>query len=222
MNKTLTEYITEATSSNSDVELVVAAKEAFSNFKIPKNMFENNEIYTIYPSYNLKNNFIRFDNPWSLIFWNQNMLGQMSDGIWENARKFDRIWEYYYKLTPVFDSHALEYKWVPGINPNPVSASKYAIPERDMIKFGKIYQMNDKDLLPFLFNWKVNDKDITIEGVRTLDNAKKNASKFNIDYETYLAVLGCPELPEKECLKIIKCAHKDMQSPMSAPKGIKK
>ncbi len=199
-------------------ELTTAAKEAFSKFKIPSSLFNEGEIYTDYSSYNSKDVSIRFNNPWALYFWNHGMLGQISDGYWENSKTFKDSWKYYFQLTPIYDSKAKYYEWERGQHPNPLYVTKYALQSNDeIVKFGKVYQLRSKELLHLIHDYTVKADDLLINKVKTVEKAQVIAQRLKLDYNTYLALLGCPELPEKDVKKIVRTAFKDMQGPISTP-----
>jgi hypothetical protein len=191
-----------------------ACKEAYAAYKAPQYLFEPNEELITYPSQRSGRSVIKFNDPWAMWFWNHNMIGQMSDGYWENSRKYKDDWRGWAMLKPVFDPN---YKYSKTDNfsdiQNPKLVQQYAIRSDGEYKaIGKIAVMKNEELLVFV-QYGSDDK-LDYTQVKTLENAEKIAQEKGISLEVYLAFIWEPGLNKSQVNKLVSEAHTNMRDAM--------
>lgn len=191
-----------------------ACKEAYENYKAPTYLFEPGEKYTNYMSQNGRSGEIVFNDPWAMYFWNHNMIGQMSDGYWENSRKYADAWRFWSSLTPVFNpTKKYHEKNDYSDIQNPKVVQQYAVQsDAEYIAIGKIAVMKDSELLVFVKYGDLSPLDYRT--VKSIENATKIAQDKGISIETYLAFLWEPGLNKSQVNKLVSDAHSNMRDAM--------
>ena len=90
---------------------------------------------------------------------------------------------------------------------NPKLVQKYAIQSTDEeISLGKIAVLKHIDLLPFI-KYGNSSSELTIENVKTLENAEKIAQRVGVDLDVYLAFLWEPGLTSTQVKRLVSDAH---------------
>lgn len=197
-------------------ELRASCQLAFTNYKRPDQMFKDGETYITYGSQRngggrlKRGSTILFDNPWAMYFWNNNMIGQMSDGHWENSKKYEGEWRYWSSLVPTFTSSVVQDPWEgnpEGGFMNPKTVQKWAVQtDEEYLMVGKVASMNSPEFFPLIGY----TKSYTIKNVKTLENAEKLANKYGIELDKFLAFLACPTMAKSKVKAIVSKAHTDM------------
>jgi len=206
-------------------ELRKEAEDAFKNYRKPQYLYEPGEKYTSYYQQGKERTSYRggeivFNDPWAMYFWNNNMIGQMSDGMWENSRKYQDEWKFWVSLVPVFKPNVTYKKadeYLYRDIPNAKSVAQYAIQgNKEMAVFAKVATMNNSELLPILRDaWKIREDDLTIDGMKNIEEARKFADKYKIDFDLFLATLYCRPMKDAEAKRIISNAHSNIREAMA-------
>jgi hypothetical protein len=197
-------------------DLRQAAATAYSNYKKPQSMFAPGEEYHVYSGRQSTDprGGIEFNDPWALYFWNHNMVGQMSDGYWENSRKYDGEWKYWAGLPAKFN---------PNVKPpannsmtdimNPKLVQQYAIQSNsEYTAMGKIMVLNDQKFIPLLRNAWRNVP--SIEGVENIEKAEIEAEKLGLSLDDFLAFIFAPVPSMSDIKKKISNAHNEIANAM--------
>lgn len=189
-------------------------KMAYDKYVIPKSLYEDGEEYVTYSSQRGSDK-IEFFNPWSMYFWNANMIGQMSDGYWENSTKYQDSWRYWTKLKPVFNksmSSSVPSDVTSGVQ-NPKKVQKWAIQNQaEFDVMGKIVTLNNSKLLkliPLAYKLSYEMKDF-----KDILEVEKYAHKYDIDPYLFQVFLYTPITKKSTVKKIIGQAHTDMLTSM--------
>lgn len=191
-----------------------ACKEAYAAYKAPQYLFEPNEELITYSTQRSGGSVIKFNDPWAMWFWNHNMIGQMSDGYWENSRKYRDDWKGWSRLKPVFDP-SYKYRQTDNFSDmqNPKLVQQYAVQSDGEYKaIGKIAIMKNEELLVFVQYGSGDKLDYT--QVKTLENAEKIAQEKGISLEVYLAFIWEPGLTKAQVNKLVSEAHTNMRDAM--------
>jgi hypothetical protein len=207
----------EAARSLEDLRQLAAQK--YSEYKRPKYLFEPGEPYKVYASQGSgpggRGRGIEFNDPWALYFWNHNMIGQMSDGYWENSRKYADDWRYWSGLECTFNPNAKP----PSGNSmtdmqNPKLVQQYAIQsDIERLIMGKIMTLNDNKYLSILRNYyKISIP--TIENLKSLANAESMAEKLGMELDDLLVFAFAPPASLAEVKKAISNAHTEIANGM--------
>jgi hypothetical protein len=197
-------------------DLQQAAAAAYSNYKRPKYMFEPGEEYHVYSTRRSTDprGGIEFNDPWALYFWNHNMIGQMSDGYWENSRKYEGEWKYWSGLPSKYNPNAKP----PADNSmkdlmNPKLVQQYAIQsDSEYTAMGKIMVLNDQKFIPLLRN--AYGSLPSLHSVGSIESAQEAADRIGITLEEFLAFLFAPVPSLTEIKKTISNAHTEIANAM--------
>lgn len=207
-------------------ELREKAKEAWEANKSKKTLFEPGQTYIRYGSQRDggggrrrrgPNGVIKFTDPWALFFWNENMIGQMSDGYWENSRKYEGEWRFWSTLVPTFDPKVDlrvddkdKYRFQDMMNP--LLVRQYAVQsDGEYQTVGKIINIPDSKLLPLV----EYGKSYSMQEIGSIEAAEKIANNYSIDLELFLAFLFAPVASKGEVNKVVSNAHKNMRLAMT-------
>ncbi len=190
---------------------------AYQDYKRPKDMFKKGESYNMdFGNKQDPDKVVYFNNPLSMAFWDY-MIGQISDGAWENSKQYDCWWMAYMKYTPKYDPMFKSDSKV--MCPDPTRVAQYLL-DGDEVSynvFSKIYTLNKKELLPLIQkSFYMRNGEYNISMTNTKDKAAELLDKMRlrgvIDLDDFKLFLACPVTMNKPQIdKIIKQAFKDMK-----------
>ncbi len=196
-------------------------KKAYDEYTRPTKMFDEGEKLKNYHT-TLKNKpQIVFDNPWSMILWEQDIKGQISDGMWENSSKYNTWWQTYNSLESVFKSNPKYTNDYPG--PDVTKILKYVTPLQfkfQEVVWGKIYNLNNKKLLNLItgtnksYGHKYQVYDLILNDDYEEAKAQEICDVFGIDLNDFMVFLACPVMDVKQIEKFCKKGLQDAKKAM--------